>query len=113
MVWPCWPGFGYHHIEKSAKNKLIFDAKNNFFKIFQVNQRVAKKNSVDEEFFELEGVEAGGTAGTTEVVDGSETKSPPISMSTGELYESFVRKRALVKYQSQNEVIKVMLQIHI
>ena len=28
---------------------------------------------------------------------------------TGELYESFVRKRALVKYQSQSEVIKLML----
>ena len=27
----------------------------------------------------------------------------------GELYESFVRKRALVKYQPQSEVIKVML----
>ena len=27
----------------------------------------------------------------------------------GELYESFDRKRALVKYQSQSEVIKVML----
>ena len=29
--------------------------------------------------------------------------------SIGESYESFVRKRALVKYQSQSEVIKVML----
>ena len=27
----------------------------------------------------------------------------------GELYDSFVRKRALVKYQSQSEVIKGML----
>ena len=27
----------------------------------------------------------------------------------GKSYESFVRKRALVKYQSQSEVIKVML----
>ena len=27
----------------------------------------------------------------------------------GELYKSFVRKRALVKYQSQSEMIKVML----
>ena len=33
------------------------------------------------------------------------TRSP--SGTTGELYERFVRKRALVKYQSQSEVIKV------
>ena len=31
---------------------------------------------------------------------------------TGELYESFVCKRALVKYQSQNEVIKVTPLFH-
>ena len=31
------------------------------------------------------------------------------SSSVGELYERFVRKRALVKYQSQSEVIKAML----
>ena len=30
----------------------------------------------------------------------------------GELYENFVRKRTLVIYQSQSEVIKVMLQLH-
>ena len=30
----------------------------------------------------------------------------------GKLYESFDRKRTLVKYQSQCEVIKVMLQFH-
>ena len=30
----------------------------------------------------------------------------------GESYESFDRKRALVKNQSQSEVIKVMLQFH-
>ena len=32
---------------------------------------------------------------------------------TGESYESFDRKRALVKYQSQSEVIKVMLYVSI
>ena len=30
-------------------------------------------------------------------------------LAIGKLYEDFVRKRALVKYQSQSEVIKAML----
>ena len=33
----------------------------------------------------------------------------PRSTQIGELYESFVHKRAFVKYQSQSELIKVML----
>ena len=32
--------------------------------------------------------------------------------STGESYESFDRKRALVKFQSQSKVIKMMLYCH-
>ena len=32
-----------------------------------------------------------------------------LAASLGELYESFDRKRALVKYQSQSKVIKVMI----
>ena len=32
-----------------------------------------------------------------------------VQENIGESYESFVHKRALVKYQSQSEVIKVML----
>ena len=35
-----------------------------------------------------------------------------LTESIGESYESFVCKRALVKYQSQSEVIKEMLQFH-
>ena len=31
------------------------------------------------------------------------------SVGVGELYERFVRKRALVKYQSQSELIEVLL----
>ena len=34
------------------------------------------------------------------------------SQTIGESYKSFVRKRALVKYQSQIELIKVMLWFH-
>ena len=35
-----------------------------------------------------------------------------VDLAKGELYDSFVRKRTLlVKYQSQNEVIEVMLYV--
>ena len=34
---------------------------------------------------------------------------PNFSRRIGELYESFVRKKALLKYQPQSEVIKVMM----
>ena len=40
----------------------------------------------------------------------SKAQNVVFALLIGKLYDSFVRKRALVKYQSQSEVITVMLQ---
>ena len=50
-------------------------------------------------------------AWTNELVNQTENCFPQDVDAIGELYESFVHKRALVKYQSQSELIKMLLYI--